>query len=384
MSITNTRGNTILIVDDAPINLEFLVKYLGRAGFDVLVARDGNTALRQAKHTQPDIILLDVLMPKMDGFETCRCLKRDKTTHDIPIIFMTSLSGVGSKVEGFGLGAVDYVTKPLDPQEVLARVTTHLTIRSLQKELQIEIEERKRTEEKLRDYAATLQARNDELDAFAHTVAHNLKSPLGALTGLTDLLRTDYSLLTADELNECLRLVSQGGRKALNIIDELLLLSSVRKDEVEPAPLDMSEIVYDSQQRLADMIKKSQTSIMMPSDWPVALGYAPWIEEVWVNYLSNAIKYGGQPPLVEIGAETQSNQKVRFWVKDNGPGLKPKEQARLFTPFTRLSKLDIQGHGLGLSIVRRIVEKLNGDVGIESEGVPGQGCVFNFTLPAAP
>ncbi len=111
----------------------------------------------------------------------------------------------------------------------------------------------------------------------------------------------------------------------------------------------------------------------------MALGYGPWVEEVWANYLSNAIQYGGRPPRVELGATEQADGMVRFWVRDNGPGLTPEEQARLFTPFTRLDQVRAKGHGLGLSIVRRIVEKLGGQVGVESE--VGRGSVFTFTLP---
>ncbi|MCL4294131.1 MAG: ATP-binding protein [Anaerolineae bacterium] len=117
----------------------------------------------------------------------------------------------------------------------------------------------------------------------------------------------------------------------------------------------------------------------MPSIWPVALGYSPWIEEVWLNYLSNAITYGGQPPHLELGATERGDGLVSFWVRNNGPGLTPEEQAKLFTPFTRLNQVQTQGHGLGLSIARRIVEKLEGEVSVESK--PGQGSVFSFTLP---
>jgi two-component system sensor histidine kinase/response regulator len=115
------------------------------------------------------------------------------------------------------------------------------------------------------------------------------------------------------------------------------------------------------------------------SKWPVALGYAPWVEEVWINYLSNAFRYGGRPPRLELGAEAQPDGRVRFWVRDNGAGLTPEDQARLFTPFTRLDQVQVKGHGLGLSIVRRIVEKLGGQVGVESQ--IGQGSTFSFTLP---
>ena len=109
------------------------------------------------------------------------------------------------------------------------------------------------------------------------------------------------------------------------------------------------------------------------------MGYGPWVEEVWTNDISNAIHYGGQPPRVELGATVEGENRVRFWVRDNGPGLTPKEQARLFMPFERLNQAQIKGHGLGLSIVRRIVEKLGGQVGVHS--VPGEGSTFSFTLP---
>jgi two-component system sensor histidine kinase/response regulator len=118
-----------------------------------------------------------------------------------------------------------------------------------------------------------------------------------------------------------------------------------------------------------------------PETWPAALGYAAWVEEVWTNYISNAIKYGGTPPRIDLGATVQPDEMIRFWVKDNGRGLTPAEQERLFTEFARLQQVRAEGHGLGLSIVRRIVEKLGGTVGVEV--TPEQGCEFYFTLPAA-
>jgi two-component system sensor histidine kinase/response regulator len=144
----------------------------------------------------------------------------------------------------------------------------------------------------------------------------------------------------------------------------------------------MDSIVAEAQRRLVPLIEERQAEIVLPaeSEWPVALGYAPWIEEVWVNYLSNAIKYGGGPPRVELGAEIQPDGMARFWVRDNGAGLVPEDQARLFTPFTRLDQAHVKGYGLGLSIVRRIVEKLDGQVGITSQA--GHGSIFSFTLPA--
>ena len=170
------------------------------------------------------------------------------------------------------------------------------------------------------------------------------------------------------------------------IIEELLLLAELRDAQVETELLDMSTVVAEAQQRLAHMIGKCQAEVVVqqPEAWPKAWGHAPWIEEVWANYLANALKYGGAPsaaPRIELGATPQPDGMVRFWVRDHGPGLTPEQQALLFTPFTRLDR-SRKGHGLGLSIVRRIMEKLGGQAVVESAGIPGEGSCFYFTLPA--
>ena len=137
------------------------------------------------------------------------------------------------------------------------------------------------------------------------------------------------------------------------------------------------------QARLSYMIKEQQAQIILPEVWPDAIGYEPWIEEVWANYLSNALKYGGRPPRVELGASARSDGMLRFWTRDNGPGIPPEACTRLFTPYNQISHLNSNsGHGLGLSIVLSIVEKLGGQVGVESE--LGQGSLFFFTLPVGP
>jgi len=256
-----------------------------------------------------------------------------------------------------------------------------ITNAHLYRHTQREIIERKRAEEKLRQYAAEIEARNEELDAFAHTVAHDLREPLSLLIlGIAVLLEDEPKTLNND-VRDRLNLISQAAHRMRNIISELLLLASVRKAEVAIEPLDMVDIMTEVQQRLVYMIEEHEAEIVLPKSWPVALGHGPWVAEVWTNYLSNAIKYGGQPPRIELGAMAEGDGMVRFWIRDNGPGLTPEEQARLFAPFTRLDQVRAKGHGLGLSIVRRIVEKLGGQVGVESK--VGQGSTFSFTLPAS-
>jgi signal transduction histidine kinase len=160
----------------------------------------------------------------------------------------------------------------------------------------------------------------------------------------------------------------------------LLLLATVRKEDVRAVPLPMGDIVAEALERLTDLLVLSEAEVITPAVWPVGIGYAPWIEEVWVNYVSNAINYGGKPPRVELGADVQGDT-VRFWIRDNGAGVPPEARSRLFTPFTRLSQARASGHGLGLSIVQRIISKLGGEVGVESHD--GDGSLFYFTLPSA-
>ena len=246
-----------------------------------------------------------------------------------------------------------------------------------------DITQRKKAEEALRQSNIALQSRNEELDTFAHSVAHDLKNPLSTVIGYASLLRNSYTAMAEQDVRKSIQVIERIGLKMNHIVEELMLLAGLRRVQVEMEPVDMDNIVAEAQERLAHMIDEYQADIICPEDWPVALGYAPWIEEVWANYLSNAIKYGGQPPRVQLGASVRPDSRVCFWVRDNGSGLTPAAQARLFTAFERLDKVRVTGHGLGLSIVRRIVEKMEGQVEVESEGVPGKGSTFSFTLPAA-
>lgn len=369
MNIETPSKGTILIVDDTPANVSVLFDFLAENGYKVLVAQEGKRAIQKAEYGLPDLILLDVMMPGIDGFETCQILKSNQVTKEIPIIFMTALADTVDKVRGFKLGAADYLTKPIQHEEVLARITTHLNFRSLQKQLQA--------------HTTELEKRNMELDAFARTVAHDLKNPLNAIIGYTEMLIGECSPNAPPdkEMIDTLHLVNKAGRKMVNIIEALLLLAGVTKQtKVETEALDMTHIISQVEQRLAYMTKEYQAEFILPSHWPTASGYAPWVEEIWANYLSNGIKYGGKPPRLELGAVLENKQTIRFWVRDNGPGLSPEAQTKLFTPFTRLHKNSAEGHGLGLSIVQQVVDKLGGTVGVET--TLGQGCLFYFTLPA--
>lgn len=246
-----------------------------------------------------------------------------------------------------------------------------------------DITERVRAEEALQQANRELQARADELDAFGHTVAHDLRSPLATIRGFAELLDDESTILSEEARRISVRNIIRVARRMERIIEELMLLFGLNRTGIQMQPLNMAVIVTTVMDRMALVIQDAGAEVLVPPAWPVALGYPSWVEEVWANYISNAVKYGGHPPRVELGATAEGGQ-VRFWVRDNGSGLTAEEQGRLFQPFERLGTQRATGHGLGLSIVRRIVEKMGGEIGVESSGIPGEGSVFSFTLPLAP
>ncbi|HEX6034523.1 MAG TPA: HAMP domain-containing sensor histidine kinase [Anaerolineales bacterium] len=238
-----------------------------------------------------------------------------------------------------------------------------------------------RSNAQLREQVTALEVRNKELEEYAYMVAHDLKEPLTVLILNADLIK-DVSDLTEEECRECLLHMKSTAYEMRSMIKSLLLFAEVNKAEAPSGVVQMAQVVANVQARLRYRIREKQAQVDVPQYWPDALGYGPWIEEVWANLLSNAIKYGGCPPRVELGASASPDGMLRFWMRDNGPGIPPEARTRLFTPGAPLNRLSHSGAGLGLPIVYSIVEKLGGQVGIESEH--GQGSLFYFTLPAAP
>lgn len=240
----------------------------------------------------------------------------------------------------------------------------------------------KEMERALRETNAALVARNEELDAFAHTVAHDLKNPVSAVIGFAEHLAPGPEGMPEEERREVVAAILRSARKMQGIIDALLLVGESRAD-VPLAPVPLLPVVEECLRGLAQEARSLGAEVRLAGPWPTPLGYAPWVERVLANYLSNALKYGGRPPRVEVGAEALDGLRVRVWVRDDGRGLPPGGRGRLFVPFSRLSRELADGHGLGLSIVRRLVERMGGEVGVESAGRPGEGSTFHFTLPAA-
>ncbi|MFQ5576637.1 MAG: response regulator [Anaerolineae bacterium] len=365
----------LCIEDDAGV-ARLIQKQLRRAGYAADTAADGEEGLAQYAAGDYDVVLVDQNMPRLSGLGVLeRLLAQDEPP---PTVMITGTGSEEIAVQAMKLGAGDYIVKDVEGGflELLPAVIEQVL---RQRRL---AQEKQQAEEALRRYVTQLEEQNRELDAFAHTVAHDLKAPLAVHLGYTTMLQDGWAGMSPDEIGQSLQAVVRNALKLRNIVDELLLLASVRQGDITPAPLAMGPIVANACRRLHDMMEECGAELATVADWPLVMGYAPWIEEVWANYISNAIKYGGHPPQVALGATPQADGSVRFWVRDNGPGLTPDEQSRLFIPFTRLSQLRVSGHGLGLSIVERIVRRLGGNVGVESE--VGKGSTFYFCLPVPP
>jgi signal transduction histidine kinase len=331
-------------------------------------------------------------MPKLDGLSLLTKIKetQDNFNPALNTIVISAYDDMPNVRRAMNLGAFDFLTKPLNMTDL--RITVQKTVEHIEI-YQQHLQQKQAAEQALRQLNSELEQRveertnqlmqmNAELNAFTRTVAHNLKSPLSTLLGYANYAVSFFNDVSANDLLELLRQTQVSGYQALYIIDELLLLASVQLEQVEPMPLDMASIVNQAQERLHPMIVETQATITQPKNWPIPEGHGPWVEEVWVNYLSNGLKYGGKPPHLEIGVETKSEGVLRFWVQDNGPDITPEIQVTLFTEFTRLDPSHLEtGQGLGLSAVKRIVEKLGGEVGVIN--ISGQGNMFYFTLPNA-
>lgn len=223
---------------------------------------------------------------------------------------------------------------------------------------------------------------NRELDAYAHTVAHDLKQPVSNLIGASSLLTADKLQLSPEKSQTLLISIQRSAQKLRSIIDSLLLLASLRKnDSIARSVIDIRHAALEACARLHDLAQQKQAQITLSEHWPAALGQQQWVEEIWANYLSNAIKYGGATPCIELGATVVQPGFVKCWTKDFGAGLNASQQQQIFDQFVRFDENAAEGHGLGLSIVKRIAQRLGGAVGYERSD--DGASVFWFTLPLA-
>jgi len=412
------RADVVLIVDDTIYNLEILFATLQAAGFTVLVAQDGVSALAKAEYAEPDIILLDILMPGMDGFEVCRKLKGNRKTKDIPILFMTALDNPENILKGFELGGVDYVTKPIEQGEVIARLKTHLALRRMQEHLQAQNEQleqeiriRQQTEaqlersqqllqqanqeleqriaertaelvytnKQLEKINAELVSSNQELEKFAYVVSHDLQAPLRSIKMFAELLAQEYRDKLNSQADEYIDYITDSAERMQILIKDLLAYCRAGKNEQTWISVDLKDVINNVLRDLEASIKESKAKIKIDR-LPIVQANPREINQLFQNLISNGIKFRGKDtPCIEINAQSQQQQWL-ISVKDNGIGIEPQYQDKIFQIFQRLHSLEeYPGTGVGLAICQKIVERHGGSIWVESQ--PNRGSTFYFTLP---
>jgi two-component system sensor histidine kinase/response regulator len=362
---------SVLIVDDTLADVALLQEHLSNHGLSILVARDGEEAIERAHAALPDLILLDVMLPIVDGFEVCRQLKAHAETRAIPVIFMTSLTDVRDKITAYAVGGVDYVTKPFHVEEVLARVNVHL-------QLQQEIRIRQRAESVLAERTKALARSNAELEQLAYVASHDLQEPLRTVVSYLQLLEQRYKDRIDADATDFIAFAVDGARSMQKLIDDLLVYSRISTGAKAFEQVECGAVVQAAIRFLHVAIVESDahiTSGPLPRVW----GNQAQLEQLFQNLIANAIKFRrGHGSHIRIWADAQDGF-WRFSVEDDGIGIAPEYWGRIFVMFQRLhSRSVFPGTGIGLALCKRIVEHHGGHIWVESE--LGKGSVFKFTL----
>lgn len=351
--MTPSPRHSILVIEDDELIRLSLVDILELNHFTVSQAVNGQAGLDRAASSRPDLIITDINMPLMNGFEFLQRISQDPELKAIPVIVISALADRSDVRRGMELGSADYISKPFTEEEVLRAVRTQLTKNEMVQ----------------------------EFDAFAHTVAHDLKNPIATLNLRLELLSRLQANPETPALAKSTKEAQRAADRLAQMVDNLLILSGVRRLQVAAQTLDMRTVVDEALDQLSALLQLHNVTVEKPPSWPTAVGHAPWVVHIWVNFISNAIRHAAQGGRVTLGASVDPDSaRTRFWVQDYGPGIPPNDLPALFIPYRQVGMVRTRRRGLGLSIVHRIVEKLGGQVG--AENTPGAGARFWFELPS--
>lgn len=400
----------VLIIDDNPTNLEALSDYLKNSGYRVLVAQSGEAALELLEDSLPDLILLDILMPGLDGFETCRRIKSNERTRDIPVIFMTAVTEKVDKVKGFQLGAVDYITRPFQHEEVLARVYTHLTLQKLRKNLIKKNEELEELNRKLEGLVKerTRQLVNQEKSAvigrMIQGIVHNFRTPLTVIQNSNTIIRTrlqqiidDGDAAAMDEKKaEIIRsmqgdseIIEKAYSQIMKMVNDLMLKS--RKDQqTELESLNINELLkqeFDFFKANPQFKYKTQTELNLDENLPqLSLIYTN-ITQVVENLITNALDAMWDREIQKLTVTSrQDKNNIYIDIQDTGSGIPADKIETIFDPFytTKPAKGEEKegeptGTGLGLHTCLELLKPFGGEIRVQSE--VGKGSTFTVVLP---
>ncbi len=393
---------TLLIVDDNPTNLSVLFDYLSGYGFRILVAQDGETGLRRAKQARPDLILLDVMLPGLNGFETCERLKADHDTASIPVIFMTALTSTEDKVRGLQSGAVDYVTKPIQHEEVLARISTHLRIRDLTQSLreanaQI-LRFNRELEDKVRERTAELRKAYEQLERLDRKksdlialISHELRTPLTIFMGYAQILQQVEDVQKNSFLREVSdKIVTQAGRLQA-LVQAMLEVSQIDQDflKLSPVPVDLRRVLHALQKDYQAALDSRHLTLVLQGleTLPVIEADPEELPKVFDQLLSNAIKYTPDGGTITVRGRSfvQNGEPwIEIVVSDTGIGIESGSLELIFSKFYTTGEINLHstgktrfkggGLGLGLTLARGIVEAHGGRIWAESPGYDEARC----------
>jgi signal transduction histidine kinase len=374
----------ILMVDDSRDKLLAMESVLAPLGPNLVKAYSGEEALRILLRQDFALILLDVNMPGMDGFETAQMIRKRRSLEHIPIIFVTALSTTDADVfKGYQFGAVDYILTPIIPDILRTKVGVFIELWKQRRELQSRAEALRMANEDLAQRAHQLSVANRELESFCYTIAHDLRAPLRAMEGLTALLLEEYAdRLDAGAQDYGTRIRAAASRMD-QMIQELLAYSRLTLMPIEPQPVELSTTVREALNQLAWHLESAKAEVKLAKIEHHVLANDAILIQVLVNLISNAIKFvaPGNSPEIRIFEEVRDDV-VRVWVEDNGIGIAQEHQDRIFRIFERLhGRENYAGTGIGLAIVEKSIARMNGRTGLESD--PGKGSRFWFELPLA-
>ena len=358
----------ILMVDDNPVNLQVLTSMLKQSGWRPRPVTSGRLGLQAARNEPPDLILLDVNMPDMNGYEVCEALKADARLADIPVIFVSALGETMDKVKGFAVGGVDYVTKPFQLDEVRARVAAHLELRRQQRELRTNYE-KLRERERLRD-------------SLVHMIVHDLRSPLTAISAYLELFAQEATKLGA-ETQEDIASAMHATRNMVRMINGIL---DVSKMEAQMMKLDLREcdlvqVVAASMNDLESLVGARRLAFERPAAPARALADQEIVARIVQNFLANALRFTPSDGEIRVGVVVEEEQ-VRVFVADTGPGIAPDFHRSIFDKFAQVggpASSRNRSTGLGLAFCKMAVDAHGGHIGVDSE--LGKGSNFWFTLP---
>ena len=374
----------ILMVDDSPDKLLAIESVLSPLGPNLVKAHSGEEALRLILRQDFALILLDVNMPGMDGFETAQMIRKRRSLEHIPIIFVTALSTTDADVfKGYQFGAVDYILTPINPDILRTKVGVFIELWKQRRELESRAEDLRIANEDLAERAHQLSLANRELESFCYTIAHDLRAPLRAMEGLTALLLEEHAeQLDSSAQDYGLRIRAAASRMD-QMIQELLAYSRLALMSIEPQPVELAGVVREALTQLGWHLESAKAEVKISKIEHHVLANDAILIQVLVNLISNAIKFvpPGKTPEIRIQEEVRGGA-VRVWVEDNGIGIAREHQDRIFRIFERLhGRENYAGTGIGLAIVEKSIARMNGRVGVDSD--LGNGSRFWFELPLA-